>query len=200
MAVLCAVWEWLDEHGLWHPYAGSVQQLLQQAEASAKNSVSITAAGRQYTVSLKNLTQVNDDTGVSRAVRCSSSGTPAAAPSKSASSSQVKQESATASKSSSKSSGASSGIACCLSLLVHVSFVSVCNGVFFSAVALQACMLHFVAAESQEVLAGWIAFSDSCYSLFLSASLACQTFFAPCSLPLFLPNRSSSFVSASTGL
>ena len=62
-------WEWEDEHSHWNPYLPDAVISLEEAHSGGEKSVALSAMGRNYTVDLKKLVQVNDDTGVERKVR-----------------------------------------------------------------------------------------------------------------------------------
>ena len=63
------VWEWEDEHTKWHGYDASTCRLLEACHLCSVNSVSISSMGRDYTVDLKNLVQVNDATKAEQKIR-----------------------------------------------------------------------------------------------------------------------------------
>ncbi len=62
-------YEWQDEHGHWNPYLPDAIITLEEGHSGGDKSVALSAMGRDYTVDLQKMVQVNDDTGVERKVR-----------------------------------------------------------------------------------------------------------------------------------
>ena len=63
------IWEWQDENGTWNGYSSPTQRLLEACRLCGADKTSIEVAGRQYTVDLKAMQQVNEETGVTRNVQ-----------------------------------------------------------------------------------------------------------------------------------
>lgn len=62
-------WEYEDEHGHWNPYNVTTCLQLDKAQAGGDSTLSIEAAGIEYTIDISGLTQSDDDTGVERKIR-----------------------------------------------------------------------------------------------------------------------------------
>jgi E3 ubiquitin-protein ligase TRIP12 len=62
------LWQWKDDHGTWRHYTGIDCRILEAAFQSREDEVSINAHGRTYTVDFHSMTQINEDSGNSRAV------------------------------------------------------------------------------------------------------------------------------------
>lgn len=63
------VWKWQDENGAWNGYSSQTQRLLEACHLCGMGKTNIEAAGREYDVDLKAMTQVNEETGVKRLVQ-----------------------------------------------------------------------------------------------------------------------------------
>ena len=63
------VWEWKDENGVWNGYSSQTQRLLEACQLCGVGKTSVEAAGRQYDIDLKAMTQVNEESGVERPVQ-----------------------------------------------------------------------------------------------------------------------------------
>lgn len=67
--LLVEVWEWEDEGKTWHAYKAGHCRLLEAAKLNDLDRVSITSVGRDYTVDLKHMVQINDETKTERTIR-----------------------------------------------------------------------------------------------------------------------------------
>ncbi|XP_065908564.1 poly [ADP-ribose] polymerase 2-like isoform X2 [Dysidea avara] len=63
------VWEWEDEGKTWHAYKAGHCRLLEAAKLCDLDEVSISSVGRDYTVDLKRMVQINDESKTERNVR-----------------------------------------------------------------------------------------------------------------------------------
>ena len=68
------VWEWEDEKKRWNPYLAQTAVDLEKAKTFKEAHHSFSAFGRDYTVHMEELQQMNDDTEVERPVRREKSG------------------------------------------------------------------------------------------------------------------------------
>lgn len=63
------VWQWEDEHKKWNPYNIMATVALEKASISGKTSLSMDICNRHYTIDLKTMEQINDDTRVKRNIK-----------------------------------------------------------------------------------------------------------------------------------
>jgi len=69
LILLAEVWEWEDEGKTWHAYKAGHCRLLEASKLCGLDEVSITSVGRDYTVDLKRMVQINDETKAERTIR-----------------------------------------------------------------------------------------------------------------------------------
>lgn len=62
-------WEWQDEHGVWVSYSSPVARQLEAGRVCGLKSVEFSAGGREYTLKIGEMKQVNDETKMERDVR-----------------------------------------------------------------------------------------------------------------------------------
>ena len=63
------VWEWQDENGTWNGYSSPTQRLLEACHLCGVEKTSIEVAGTPYTMDLKAMQQVNEESGATRKVQ-----------------------------------------------------------------------------------------------------------------------------------
>lgn len=64
-----ASWQWKDERGNWHPFDPQSNKILESAHSAGEDDVQLTCLGQNFIVDFSTMTQVNDETGVSRIIQ-----------------------------------------------------------------------------------------------------------------------------------
>lgn len=64
-----ASWQWKDERGNWHPFDPHSNKILESAQSAGEEDVQLTYLGQTFIVDFSTMTQVNDETGVSRVIQ-----------------------------------------------------------------------------------------------------------------------------------
>ncbi|XP_074658456.1 E3 ubiquitin-protein ligase TRIP12-like [Tubulanus polymorphus] len=63
------IWQWKDDHGLWHPYTVIDNRIIEAAQQSGEDEVCLSTMGRTYTIDFNSMQQINEDSGTSRPVQ-----------------------------------------------------------------------------------------------------------------------------------
>lgn len=63
------LWQWKDDRGLWHPYSGIDNRIIEAAHQSGEDEISLSTMGRTYVIDFNSMQQINEETGTSRAVQ-----------------------------------------------------------------------------------------------------------------------------------
>lgn len=63
------LWQWKDDRGLWHPYSGIDNRIIEGAHQSGEDEISLQTMGRTYVIDFNSMQQINEETGTSRAVQ-----------------------------------------------------------------------------------------------------------------------------------
>ncbi|ELK32574.1 Putative E3 ubiquitin-protein ligase TRIP12 [Myotis davidii] len=67
--LLCAIWQWRDDRGLWHPYNRIDSRIIEAAHQVGEDEISLSTLGRVYTIDFNSMQQINEDTGTARAIQ-----------------------------------------------------------------------------------------------------------------------------------
>ncbi|XP_017119604.1 E3 ubiquitin-protein ligase TRIP12 isoform X6 [Drosophila elegans] len=62
-------WQWRDDRGSWHNYSTIDSRLIEAANQSSEDEISLSTFGRTYTVDFHAMQQINEDTGTTRPVQ-----------------------------------------------------------------------------------------------------------------------------------
>ncbi|XP_017139695.1 E3 ubiquitin-protein ligase TRIP12 isoform X3 [Drosophila miranda] len=62
-------WQWRDDRGAWHNYSTVDSRLIEAANQSSEDEISLSTLGRTYTVDFHAMQQINEDTGTTRPVQ-----------------------------------------------------------------------------------------------------------------------------------
>ncbi|XP_033233514.1 E3 ubiquitin-protein ligase TRIP12 isoform X7 [Drosophila pseudoobscura] len=62
-------WQWRDDRGAWHNYSTIDSRLIEAANQSSEDEISLSTLGRTYTVDFHAMQQINEDTGTTRPVQ-----------------------------------------------------------------------------------------------------------------------------------
>ncbi|KAH8418457.1 hypothetical protein KR009_004362 [Drosophila setifemur] len=62
-------WQWRDDRGAWHNYSTIDSRLIEAANQSSEDEISLSTFGRTYTVDFHAMQQINEDTGTTRPVQ-----------------------------------------------------------------------------------------------------------------------------------
>ena len=67
------IWQWKDERGIWHSFDPADSRILEASNAAAEDEVNLTSMGQSFLIDLNSMTQINEETGVTRQIQRRSS-------------------------------------------------------------------------------------------------------------------------------